>query len=266
MWDFEHPPQNEPLAARYSMRYMLPSECADQVAGGAAEIGLIPIASLAIIPELRILPGCTIASKNKVRSLLLIRRANQPLSRLRTLAADTASRTTIAHTRILVRKWGNDDVVFIPMAADLNAMLEKADAALLIGDPALLALEDRAKRLEQTGEELVYHDLAHEWHTITGVPFVSAVWAVAPGCGAIDRIAEDFIQSRDHGLGNVDALAKEWAQKLPLSEESIRSYLTTNIHYVLDEECMEGMQRFFREAANAGVLPQYDFAMSELSI
>ncbi len=266
MWDFEHAPQNEQLAARYSMRYMLPSECADQVAGGAAEIGLIPIASLAIIPGLRILPGCTIASKNTVRSLLLIRRASQPLSRLRTLAADTASRTTIAHTRILFRKWGNDGVVFIPMAADLNAMLEKADAALLIGDPALLALEDRAKRLEQTGEELVYHDLAHEWHTITGVPFVSAVWAVAPGCSAIDRIAEDFIQSRDHGLGNVDALAKEWAQKLPLSEESIRSYLTTNIHYVLDEECMEGMQRFFREAANAGVLPEYDFAMSELSI
>lgn len=266
MWDFEHPPRNARLSTRYSIRWMLPSECADQLAGGAADIGLVPIASLATTPGLCILPGCTIASKGRVRSLLLIRRASQPLSTLRTVAADTASRTTIAYTRTLFQKWGNHSVRFLPMAADLDAMLAKADAAILIGDPALLALEHRAMRLEKNGEELVYHDLAEEWHALTGLPFVSAVWALAPGVVPSEGIAEDFIQSRDNGLKHIEALAEEWAGKLPLSTESIQSYLTTNIHYVLDEECIEGMRCFFREAASAGVLPQYEFAMTALTV
>ena len=96
---------------------------------------------------------------------------------LRSVAADTASRTTLAYARILFHKWGNPDVPFIPMTADLDAMLDRADAAIVIGDPALMALEERANRFERTSEELVYHDLAEEWRTLTGLPFVSAVWA-----------------------------------------------------------------------------------------
>jgi chorismate dehydratase len=163
MWDFEHPPLNAPLAQRYQIDRMSPSECADRLASGEADIGLVPIAALAANPGLRILPGCTIASKGRVRSLLLVRRASQPLAALRSVAADTASRTTLAYARILFHKWGNPDVPFLPASADLDAMLDRADAAILIGDPALLALEERANRFERTGEELVYHDLAWEW-------------------------------------------------------------------------------------------------------
>ena len=64
-------------------------------------------------------------------------------------------------------------------------------------------------------------------------------------------VAEDFIQSRIHGLENIDALVAEWSRRLPIPEETIRAYLTTNIHYILDEECMEGMRGFFRMAAEA---------------
>ncbi|MGB9079359.1 MAG: menaquinone biosynthesis protein [Terracidiphilus sp.] len=278
MWDFEHAPRDEALSSRYKIDWMLPSECADRLALGTADIGLVPIASLATNPKLRILPGCAIASKGKVRSLLLVRRADRALNRLRSVAADTASRTTLAYTRILFHRWGNRDVPFVPMAADLDAMLERADAAIVIGDPALLALEERANRLERTGEELVYHDLAEEWRTLTGLPFISAVWCVAggealdasigsanaPARGAIassgsdERIGEDLIRSRNHGLAHIDALAAEWAQKIPLTEQAIRSYLTENIHYVLDEECVDGMRGFFRMAAEAGVLPAYE--------
>lgn len=266
MWDFEHPPLNKALAARYRIDWMMPSECADRLDSGTADIGLVPIASLATTPGLRILPGCTIASKGRVRSLLLVRRATQPLASLHTVAADTASRTTVTYARILFHKWGNPDVPFLPMAADLDAMLEHADAAIVIGDPALLALEERANRFERTGEELVYHDLAEEWHNLTGLAFVSAVWAAAPGSRLDERVAEDFICSRDHGLQNIDALVDEWSHKLPLPEETIRDYLTTNIHYILDEECVEGMKGFFRMAAEEGVLPGYDVAMDELAV
>ena len=257
MWDFEHPPLNAELALRYQIDRMMPSECADRLASGAADIGLVPIAALATTPGLRILPGCTIASKGRVRSLILVRRAGQPLAAVRSVAADTASRTTVAYARILFHKWGNPDVPFVPMAAGLDAMLAQADAAILIGDPALLALEESANRQERTGEELVYHDLAAEWRTQTGLPFVSAVWSAARGSLLDECVAEDFIQSRNHGLANIDALVAEWSARLPIPEATIHAYLTTNIHYVLDEECLEGMRGFFRMAAECGVLPEY---------
>ncbi len=264
MWDFDHAPRAQELAERYQIDWMLPSECSDRLAIGAADIGLVPIAALAVTPGLRILPGCTIASKERVRSLLLVRRARQPLSAIRTVAADTASRTTIAYSHILFQKWGNAGAEFIPMAADLDAMLGKAEAAIVIGDPALLALEEEANQLERSGEELVYHDLAHEWCALTGLPFVSAVWAVGPGVPLDEGVAEDFIQSRDHGLAHIEALAQEWAAKLPLDESTIRHYLSVNIHYVLDDECVAGMEGFFQAAAEAGVLPRYEFAGEQL--
>jgi chorismate dehydratase len=262
MWDFEHKPRMASLALRYQIDRMTPAECAGRLASGTAEIGLIPIAALATTPGLRILPGCVIAAKGRVRSLLLVRRATQRLQALRSVAADTASLTTLAHARILFRHWGNPGVPFLPASADLDAMLERADAAILIGDPALLALEERANRFERTGEVLVYHDLAQEWHTLTGLPFVSAVWGIACSSHLVESIGNDFTQSRIHGLENIDALVAEWSRRIPIPEQTIRTYLTTNIHYVLDEECVEGMKVFFRLAAEAGVLPEYSFSVS----
>lgn len=265
MWDFEHPPLDAPLAQRYQIDRMSPAECADRLAAGSADIGLVPIAALATTPGLRILPGCTIASKGRVRSLLLVRRANQPLETLRSVAADTASRTTLAHARILFARWGNPSVPFLPAAADLDIMLAQADAAVLIGDPALLALEERANRFERTGELLVYHDLAHEWRTLTGLPFVSAVWGATAWTGPlVESVAEDLIQSRVHGLENIDALVAEWSRRIPIPESTIREYLTTNIHYVLDQECIEAMRVFFRLAAEARILPGYDLSLPAL--
>ena len=203
------------------------------------------------------MPGCTIAAKGRVRSLLLVRRANQPIIALRSVAADTASRTTVAHSRILFSQWGNPAVPFVPMAGDLDTMLDRADAAIVIGDPALMALEERANRFERTGEELVYHDLAEEWQILTGLPFVSAVWGTACSRLLDDSVANDLIQSRIHGLQNMDTLVAEWTRQLPLSEQTIRTYLTTNIHYTLDDECIAAMKLFFRMAAECGALPEY---------
>ena len=266
MWDFEHPPLRESLEKRYRIDRMSPSECAARLADGRADIGLIPIAALATTPGLRILPGCTIASKGNVRSLLLVHRADRPLAAVRSVAADTASRTTLAYARMMFHKWSNPDVPFLPMTADLDTMLERADAAILIGDPALLALEERSNRFERTGEELVYLDLAREWRALTGLAFVSAVWAAAQGSAVDESITDDFIRSRDHGLANIDALVAEWSSRIPIPEQTVRAYLSTNIHYELDEECLEGMQGFFKMAAECGVLPQYEVAVEELML
>ena len=266
MWDFEHSPLDAELARRYRIDRMSPAECAERLAAGTADIGLVPIASLAVNPSLRILPGCTIASKGRVRSLLLVRRAAQPLTALRSVAADTASRTTIAYARILFHKWGNPAVPFIPMPADLDRMLDRADAAIVIGDPALLALEEQSNRFERTGEQLVYHDLADEWLSVAGLPFVSAVWAASAGSSIHDQVCRDLNLSRIHGHENLHRLIVEWSNRLPISEQVIAGYLSFNIHYILDEECVEGMRGFFRMAAELGVLPAYTPSIQETVI
>ena len=259
MWDFEHPPEMHRLAEHYHIHRSMPSQCATELAAGVADIGLIPIAAYATIPGLAIIPGCTIASLDRVRSILLVVKHPGGMTEVRSVAADTASRTSNAYAQTIVRKFYGTDPRFMPHAPHLDAMLAHCDAAVLIGDPALLALEDRAARLDRTGETLQYLDLAEEWKRHTGAPWVSAFWAVRPDAIQAgltpSQVTEDFIQSRDHGIAHVEDLVQEWAPRLPVPASTIRTYLSQNIHYVLDEPCIAGIELFFRYAAECGVLP-----------
>src|SRR6266702_5096294 len=142
MWDFEHEPGLSRLAERYEIHKTMPSQCAIELAQGTADIGLVPITAYATTPGLSILPGCTIASWGRIRSLQLITRANRTPEEVRTVAADTSSRATFPYTQVLFAKYWKPETIFLPHPPDLDAMLETADAALLIGDPALLALDD----------------------------------------------------------------------------------------------------------------------------
>jgi chorismate dehydratase len=149
--------------------------------------------------------------------------------------------------------------VFLPASADPIAMLQQADAAILIGDPALLALEARNAIEEEVGI-CAWHDLAHEWRTRTNLPWVAAVWAVRPEALALSgltpvRLTEDLETSRNHGLAHVDDLVQQWTPRIPIPSETIRNYLTHNIHYTLDPDCIRAIQVFRQYAAELGVLP-----------
>jgi chorismate dehydratase len=260
MWDLEHEPVRTRLRERYQINYTTPSECADQLATGYADLGLVPIAAYATTPSLLVVPGCTIASLDRVRSILLVVRQQMGVSGVRTVAADTSSRTSLAYTRILFNIFWKRPAVFLAHAPDLDAMLAVADAALLIGDPALLALEDADARAARTGEELLYLDLAHEWHNFTGLPWISAFWALTSTAlsetGMLPaELIDDLQSSRDHGIAHVDELVAEWAGRIAIPAETIRFYLTNNIHYVLDDACLQGIEAFYRYATECGALP-----------
>ncbi len=266
MWDFEHPPRASLLAERYAVESMMPSQCAAALASGAAAVGLVPISAFAENSQLRIVPGCAIAAKGPIRSLLLVVRAATGLEGVRCIAADTSSRATLAYLEIMVRHYWRLPARFQPHLPDLDAMLAAADAALLIGDPALLALEDREAREQRTGERLIYLDLAAEWRTLAGLPWISAVWGVREEClhspAERIRLTDDLVASRDAGLANIDALVEEWAPRIAVPRATIHTYLSQNIHYTLDDECLEGMRRFYHLAAACGVLP----ALSDLRL
>ncbi len=260
MWDFEHPPARMRLGERYRIHRSMPSECATELANGTADIGLIPIAAYATNPDLAIIPGCTIASLDRVRSILLIVKNPDGLAAVKRVAADSDSRTSNAYAQTIFRKFYETDPEFVPHAPDLDAMLTNCDAAVLIGDPALMALEDRDARFARTGQRLQYLDLAQEWKRHTGVPWVSAFWAVRPEAIKRSRldtqsVIDDFIQSRDHGLAHIEDLVREWAPRLHISASTVRTYLSENIHYILDEDCIAGIELFFRYAAECKVLP-----------
>jgi chorismate dehydratase len=245
MWDFEH----GEAGRQFEISYTLPSSCARALAEGTADIGIIPAAAYTEIAGLEILPGVAIASRRAVRSILLV--SEIPVELVRTVALDTSSMTSVALTRILLEKWMGGGRTFVAMEPDLDRMLAQCDAGLLIGDPALRV--DRRR----------YHtvDLAEEWIRYTGKPFVFAFWAVRSDAlkqsdPSLD-LAAIFRQSRDHGLEtpSLDQIAREWAPRLGLSEEDVRTYLTENIHYQLDGGCLEGMQLFYRYAREIGALP-----------
>lgn len=259
MWDFDHPPLAVPLAERYDIESMMPAQCAERLANGTADLGLVPVTSFAHSNDLRIVPGCAIASKGAIRSLLLVVRAATGLSGIRSIAADTSSRATLAYVQVMARRFWKIPAIFTQHAPDLDAMLAACDAALLIGDPALLALEARPAREERTGEELLYLDLGAEWHKLTGLSWISAVWGVRSGQVrdplVRDSLIQDLIGSRDAGLAHIDDLADEWAMHIAVPRATIHTYLSRNIHYILDDECLEGLRRFYELAAACDVLP-----------
>ena len=259
MWDFDHPPLAVPLATRYDIESMMPAQCAERLFSGAADLGLVPITAFARNRSLRMVPGCVIASKGAIRSLLLIFRASRGLDAIRSIAADTSSRATRAYVQLLAQRFWKIPAAFVPHPPDLDAMLTTCDAALLIGDPALLALEDRDARRQRTGEELVYLDLGDEWRRLTGVAWISALWGVREeairSSTQRDQLLSDLIGSRDAGLAHIDDLAAEWAMHINVPRGTILAYLGRNIHYILDEECLEGLRRFYEMAAECGILP-----------
>ncbi len=239
MWDFEH----GAASSDFHLDFTMPSACAEALRTGAADIGIIPVIALPAIPGLVVLPDISIASKRSVRSILLVSKV--PVEDIQTVAADTASRTSVALARVLFCKWFGGPRRFTPMEPDLDAMLASCDAALLIGDPALTV--DRGRYLT--------YDLAEEWHRNTGKPMVFAFWAVRAQA-ARPELTRIFRDSRDHGLQpeNLRAIARQWAPRVGISEQSVISYLTQNIDYSLDAENLEGLDLFYRYAADCGVI------------
>ncbi len=246
MWDFEH--GGPDVRRDYDISYTVPSLCAEALRGGAADIGIIPAITYATIPNLAILADVAIAARGPVRSILLVSKA--PLPKVRTIAADSSSRSSVALLRVLLEKqWGGQRELRV-MEPELERMLESCDAALLIGDSALRV--DRAR--------YQVFDLAEEWRHLTGKAFVFAFWAVRlPVLTDLRRgldLPQTFRQSRDHGLEshNLAQLAREWAPRVGLAEAEVSSYLTRNIHYFLDAEALDGLELFFRYAQECGAI------------
>ncbi|HOL72793.1 MAG TPA: menaquinone biosynthesis protein [Bryobacteraceae bacterium] len=226
----------------FELDFSLPSECADKLASGTADIGVVPSIEVAR-QGLGYLRGAGIASHGEVRSILLVSKV--PPAEIRTLAADTSSRTSVALARIVLSRRYGAQPEMKPMPPDLPSMLEATDAALLIGDPAL--------RVWVSPPPLAVYDLGAEWVAMTGLPMVFAVWGgrkefITPGMEAA------FLESCRFGRARLAEIARCEGPPRGFSEAFALEYLERNIVNELGEREYEGMRLFHQYARELGIL------------
>lgn len=237
-WGFVEGPYREIC----SIAHAVPSSISRLLGEGSVDVGLIPSIEYQRLEGVELLPYLCIASKSRARSVLLASRV--PLDAVRRIALDPASRTSASLLKVIMAHRGRRDVVYTEQAPPLKEMLREHDAAMLIGDAALTA---------DTTDLLVF-DLAAEWHGITGLPFVFALWAVRGGVAIPDGL-RPFLESRQMGVANIRAIAAAAAPRIRLPAETIEEYLRVNIHYHLGSEEARGLDLFFRQAHELGLVP-----------
>ena len=232
VWGMLHGSQKE----RFDLEFRIPAACADALASGTADFGIVPSFELTR-QDLAVVRGTGIACHGAVRSILLV--SSRPAPEIRTVAMDTSSRTSVQLARVILERRYGTNPKSIPHAPDLEAMLRAADAALIIGDPAL--------RIDPALLPYHVYDLGAEWHELTGLPMVFAVWA-----GRRDLIDADlehafrascrFGRERIEEIVSVESARREFAPAL------VRQYLARHIVHELGDREYEGMARFLEYA------------------
>lgn len=231
----------ELLNHQFSLRFDVPSKCAALLHEGSIDLGMIPSIEYLRGHELyRIVPDVAIVSDGPVASVAMF--TSKPIEEIRTIAADTSSRTSSALLRILCYEVFGVDADFVPMAPNAAVMLRRCDAALLIGDPALF--------FDESGPEIVKVDLGTEWTRLTGLPFVWAFWAGRPGLIS-PRHIDALVRARDGGVAAADAIAAAYCG--PERAAHGQAYLRENIRYTLEEREQAGLRRFYELAVKHGV-------------
>jgi chorismate dehydratase len=236
-WFFLH----GPLKHHFEVTPATPAVCADQLARGEVDVGVIPSIEYQRIPGLWIIPGMSVSSGNRVRSVVMVRPGGR---RIRSVALDTSSRTSVVLLKLLLRHRMGLTPEFKPHPPDLAGMLEACDAALLIGDAAL--------RVSTGGLEIL--DLAESWVQWQRRPFVFAFWACRGREGLPENLTEIFEQAKDWGLKRRDELAEVYARRLKLSKDFLLQYLYENIDYSLEAPHREALEIFYRLAVEDGLI------------
>jgi chorismate dehydratase len=229
---------------RWAIRYDLPSVCSSLLHAGQVDLGLVPSIDYLQDPAYRFVPGVGIGSRGPVASVALYTRV--PVERIRSIALDTSSRTSVTLIRVLCRHRFGVAPEFVAHGPNLGAMTASADAGLLIGDPAFEA-DHAALGLQKV-------DLGEEWTAMTGLPFIYAAWTGRAGVvtGADVEALRDAQQT---GVRSIDAIAVEYGRGDAARAARAAAYLRDNVKYGLGQDEAAGLQLFLNYAAELGLAP-----------
>ena len=218
-----------------------PARCADMLARGQVEAALGPVIEYQRLPETAVVPGVCVGARREVHSVVLVTRGKD-LKEVESVALSIESRTSAALVEVIFREFLGRAPRLESFVPDLANMLDRHDAALVIGDPAMT--------FEREG--LRVYDMAALWREFTGLGFVFAMWMA--DAGASERVrAVDFAAARDEGLAAVEEIAAEYERELGRPREELIRYLTENISFELNEEMRAGLELYFQLAHRHGV-------------
>jgi chorismate dehydratase len=239
-WAFIHGPFRE----QFEVFPSSPALCADQLSKGEVEIGLIPSIEYQRMPGLRIIPNVSISSLKEVRSILLVKPKGK--REINSVALDSSSRTSAALAKILLQTRLNIRPEFVTHPPELRAMLNKCDAALLIGDAAL--------RVSLADYETM--DLAEEWVQWQRKPFVCAFWACRPGFSIPNDLNSVFLEAKAWGLERRSEIAAVYAKSLSLPVFFLENYLEKNINFDMGASHIKGLETFYGLAKQLDLVPE----------
>jgi chorismate dehydratase len=225
----------------FTIRFDVPSVCASLLHEGRVDLGLIPAIEY-LRGDYAMVPDLAIGSDGPVLSVAIF--SSVSIDQVRTLALDLSSRTSVALTRILCARLWDIQPVFIPSEPDIRAMLTSADAALVIGDPALA--------IDPAGLGATKIDLGEAWKSLTGLPFVYATWSGRDGAVDHEQVAA-LQQARQRGVQEAAVIAREVAGGDDLAEARAHSYLRDTLKYGLGDRELAGLERFHMLAVELGL-------------
>ena len=227
----------------FSIEYGVPAKCASLLHERSIDLGLIPTIEYLRKSHYRMVPDIGVVSHGPVESVALL--TSRPVQAIRSIAVDTSSRTAATLLRILCAEWFDIEPNFHTMEPDLDAMLKRCDAALLIGDTALFTEHETVVDLDKI-------DLGEEWTAMTSLPFVWAVWAGRDGAVNSQHLVA-LEKARDAGMQARDQIAGQFGPKEEDQAELAREYLQKNVQFDLTEDCRKGIKRYFEFALKMGI-------------
>lgn len=209
----------------------VPARCAQLLSQNEVDAALIPVIEYQRIPGGALVPDVCVGSQNEVLSVVLVSK-NTQLEDIRTVALDESSRTSATLVKIIFREFLGREPKWTTQSPNLNEMLDRNDAALIIGDPGMT--------FPRTG--LKVWDMATLWRNYTGFGFVFAMWMVSKE----RAVNVDFAGARDEGLTRIEDIVNAYQEKIP--QMDLRKYLTDNIVYRIDESMQRGLELYFELA------------------
>ena len=259
-----------PLEGKYELSFTVPSQCAEALRRGDVDVAIIPSIEYQRMENVVVLPGMAVAAKGEVRSILVV--SKRPIDMAKRIALDSSSRSSAALVKLLAAGYWGIKPEYVEAAPDPSEMLKEADAALIIGDPALrvaLKMEALAAKLPGGGsccqgdpedmpvpgfETVFVYDVAYQWREMTGKPCVLAIWA-GQRDAITPEVVADFQESKRYGMERICEISEAASVKLDLPAKALERYLVNNIDFNLDAENLEGLRLYYEKSAVAGLIP-----------
>ncbi len=192
--------------------------------------------------EYRIVPGVAVSSQTPNDTIVLHFKTG--LHTINTIAVHPTSTSEIVLASILLGERFDVRPTIIPVFGSFNEMMEKADAALLVGNDALDQQESHQNKL----------DLVEEWSDMTGLPYVHGFWCTRASDLSPDDVAE-LQRAGEQGAQSLARIARsEAAKRHPASPVALQQYLET-LSFTFNDEQQDALTEFLRYAYYHGVLP-----------